>query len=453
MTRSFPPYSPPFQSGGASMVLLIAGMAIGVSPGAAVAQTVSQAFEFKPSGETRRIYLAAGGERIELVDAPRAVSRGSTQSTRVWVNNNVDPCEFGDPDGADDIPGTSDDAPNLDFFVFGFGTESGCNPFGFDPATNTADALSMWWGDVPADSRVNAIGVWVLHDLADENDDPTSVDGFQAVIGFVEGFNGTVPPNNSPAVPFAVQFSPPDSTAPLGYFAGQYFVIDLVDDMGGIDETFELGDSDGAGPSSGNFNANSFFDDPDDAGNPSGGVGLHDFGYYRTYFYPEGLECDDPGTTFILGSYGDVEYLDPEPVPGEPDFFSFVVAEDNGLPPGLSNQTARFSASIDPMTGLPVGIDGTAGFVGLLAPLGDPSPIDCSDGTFALPPFADWLELYFNEVGVECSADFNGDEMVNVLDIVDFISAWQSGLDFNGDMNVNILDVVDFITVWQDGCP
>ena len=55
-----------------------------------------------------------------------------------------------------------------------------------------------------------------------------------------------------------------------------------------------------------------------------------------------------------------------------------------------------------------------------------------------------------------CRADFNGDGVVNILDVVDFISNWNTAgpaSDFNGDGNVNVLDVVAFITVWNNGCP
>jgi endonuclease/exonuclease/phosphatase family metal-dependent hydrolase len=52
-----------------------------------------------------------------------------------------------------------------------------------------------------------------------------------------------------------------------------------------------------------------------------------------------------------------------------------------------------------------------------------------------------------------CDADFNSDDSVNVIDVIDFILAWNDGLDFNGDGNVNVIDVVAFIAVWNAGCP
>ena len=55
-----------------------------------------------------------------------------------------------------------------------------------------------------------------------------------------------------------------------------------------------------------------------------------------------------------------------------------------------------------------------------------------------------------------CSADFDANGVVNVLDVVAFITNWNAqgpGADANGDGLVNILDVVSFITEWNAGCP
>ena len=55
-----------------------------------------------------------------------------------------------------------------------------------------------------------------------------------------------------------------------------------------------------------------------------------------------------------------------------------------------------------------------------------------------------------------CVVDFNADGVVNVFDVVAFISTWNvqgPGSDFNGDQTVNVFDVVAFITEWNNGCP
>lgn len=54
-----------------------------------------------------------------------------------------------------------------------------------------------------------------------------------------------------------------------------------------------------------------------------------------------------------------------------------------------------------------------------------------------------------------CPVDTNNDGLVNILDVVAFVSLWNMGGpagDFNSDGVINILDVVAFITLWQDGC-
>ena len=55
-----------------------------------------------------------------------------------------------------------------------------------------------------------------------------------------------------------------------------------------------------------------------------------------------------------------------------------------------------------------------------------------------------------------CPADYDGNGMVNILDVVAFINNWNAqgpGADFNNDGSINILDVVAFITTWNLGCP
>ena len=57
---------------------------------------------------------------------------------------------------------------------------------------------------------------------------------------------------------------------------------------------------------------------------------------------------------------------------------------------------------------------------------------------------------------VPCPADFNGDDTVNILDVMAFIADWNAtgpSADYNDDGAINILDVLAFITVWNNGCP
>jgi len=54
-----------------------------------------------------------------------------------------------------------------------------------------------------------------------------------------------------------------------------------------------------------------------------------------------------------------------------------------------------------------------------------------------------------------CPADFNGDTVVNTLDVLAFLNAYSSGdpsADFNGDTVINTLDVLAFLNAYSSGC-
>ncbi len=54
-----------------------------------------------------------------------------------------------------------------------------------------------------------------------------------------------------------------------------------------------------------------------------------------------------------------------------------------------------------------------------------------------------------------CEADFNGDGVLNTLDVRDFLNAWASGDprgDANGDGTINTLDVLYFLNLFSAGC-
>ena len=69
-------------------------------------------------------------------------------------------------------------------------------------------------------------------------------------------------------------------------------------------------------------------------------------------------------------------------------------------------------------------------------------------------------ELHFSfgmvsTVSVRCAGDFNGDLVVNTLDVLAFLNAWSAGDpsgDFNGDGTINTLDVLAFLNAWSSGC-
>ncbi|MCW5775449.1 MAG: hypothetical protein KIS87_03250 [Phycisphaeraceae bacterium] len=54
-----------------------------------------------------------------------------------------------------------------------------------------------------------------------------------------------------------------------------------------------------------------------------------------------------------------------------------------------------------------------------------------------------------------CTADFNGDTIVNTMDVIAFLNAYAAGdpaADLNGDTNVNTLDVIAFLNAYTAGC-
>ncbi len=57
-------------------------------------------------------------------------------------------------------------------------------------------------------------------------------------------------------------------------------------------------------------------------------------------------------------------------------------------------------------------------------------------------------------VGV-CPADYNGDGVVSVQDIFDFLAGWFAGdarADFNGAGGISVQDIFDFLSAWFAGC-
>lgn len=58
-------------------------------------------------------------------------------------------------------------------------------------------------------------------------------------------------------------------------------------------------------------------------------------------------------------------------------------------------------------------------------------------------------------VTVACPADFNGDHVVDTLDLLLYLNSWSSGsqsADYNGDGTVNTLDFLAFLNDWVAGC-
>jgi len=59
------------------------------------------------------------------------------------------------------------------------------------------------------------------------------------------------------------------------------------------------------------------------------------------------------------------------------------------------------------------------------------------------------------QAGDPCRADFNGDGVVNTIDVLAFLNAWTARdprADFNGDGTIDTRDVLVFLNAWTTGC-
>ncbi|HZW09903.1 MAG TPA: GC-type dockerin domain-anchored protein, partial [Phycisphaerales bacterium] len=83
-----------------------------------------------------------------------------------------------------------------------------------------------------------------------------------------------------------------------------------------------------------------------------------------------------------------------------------------------------------------------------------------------LPPAIEWPLTFtdiptkneahcFNALCEPCLADWNGDGVVNTIDVLGFLNDWAASdpeADVNGDGVVNTLDVIGFLNAWTSGC-
>jgi len=67
-----------------------------------------------------------------------------------------------------------------------------------------------------------------------------------------------------------------------------------------------------------------------------------------------------------------------------------------------------------------------------------------------------WINLDDATVFVgTCPADYNGDGVLSVQDIFDFLAGWFAGssqADFNGAGGLGVQDIFDFLAAWFAGC-
>ena len=94
-----------------------------------------------------------------------------------------------------------------------------------------------------------------------------------------------------------------------------------------------------------------------------------------------------------------------------------------------------------------------------LLPEGDPLAICIGANGLVPAGTCGWMDnesdLFAWDFDLPCVADFNGDGVVNTLDVLDFLNAWSAGdtsADINGDGLINTLDVLAFLNAWSAGC-
>lgn len=120
------------------------------------------------------------------------------------------------------------------------------------------------------------------------------------------------------------------------------------------------------------------------------------------------------------------------------------------LPMGLC------TVEIPTLEGQPIALQPVRTFV---LPDGDPFVVAIGGNGLVPPLTSMWLDSdthqLFWDLDFRCPGDFNGDGVINTLDVIEFLNAWSSGLpeaDINGDGLVNTLDVLEFLNAWSNGC-
>jgi hypothetical protein len=179
------------------------------------------------------------------------------------------------------------------------------------------------------------------------------------------------------------------------------------------------------------------------AANAGGGYGRAGKGYFYTANSPGGeaistATINDGQWHHVVGVYrGGVStriYVDGGPV------------EDQGTPNSLGGNAAPFM-----IAGLKLA-NGTLAnlFSGMVDDVQVYDRVLCD---------AD-VEFLFRHPGEEayprCAGDFNGDGVVNTLDVLSFLNAWVARdpmAEMNCDLVINTQDVLAFLNAWNAGCP
>ena len=391
----------------------------------------------------------ATGEVIKSRYPNGPASRSCSLVGEVWVVDNAVPCAAIDPNlYTVSYLGVVDDPGDIGDPVFG------------DIAIG---AMFSDWGDVPPDTRIDAIqgSWWTEHADPDEQ----GVEGFGATWSFWEWDNGFDSCISIHIVSFTLFNLTGDPTPGEPGNRGWDFTADLYDlhGDGTTDVSFEIGDTDGDPQGAAFHNPFSFVTDFTGDGLPDGdldGDGLADFSHR--------LQYHQPGTMDFNGD-------------GQPD----------GDPTNLARTFVALRAprgEIDPVTGaltIDQSIGGSAGIEDAFDIWYEPIPsflssfgafwyggFTCdrngngvfegdvnSDGENDYRPFASFGIGLLGPGGRQelCSPDLNCDGLINFFDLQLFLNAFNDGdatiADWNNDGVINFFDVQLYLNDFNTGCP
>lgn len=374
----------------------------------------------------------ATGEKIYTNEAVLLRQRGLT-SNPVWLATNNLPCSaFGQTGGSTGV-----------FDSIGSGT-----------AYETG-AYYLSWGDIPADTVVDAVQLRYSTRHVDVLNDgvPAGVVGLGATWAWVEGDDGfNSCDTRTPLVSISFFNLPGRTTVPFGT---GYTVYVLTVDLADSDLSFEIGDTDGDSQGASVHNA---------FANANGeldldGDGLVDFAYAQRFHQPGTVDWNGDGT------------LDGDPAAAANCGNSLVAPRGTPVPIP-DHPTNRWT--VDPVAPLPEGQGIVDRFERYLDFGGTNwiyvggftySGFSCdSDGDGVGGPYRSWAQFWHAMYGPQpaavCRQDINEDGLLNFFDISLFINLYNQQdprADFfpaaGGDGLFNFFDLSTFLNEFNAGCP
>jgi len=381
------------------------------------------------------------GERVITPHALPRVGRSERGSAWAgWGNSYPDPCD----------PNTNTDEQSLWFFPL-LDEELGDEPM------PNVQAVTAWqdWLETPGDVEFSIISFVFATFVPDPDPEGGAIVGHDMYLAFTENDRATERSNAVAHSPIAVTGLPGDINDGAGTL--WFISVDLDPDR------IELGDTDGS------------------TTNPQGvdldGDGLIDSGYIFTYNQPGVGEGDLLAARFpeLAGAYnGFTDPLDTDTfanivnmgpalaypsgnagVNGEPNCYGdWPFIGEWPLVPGCDD-SPPFPLGTWNAFGL---IDATGTDTGSIG--GFVAEFFCNDNGPGFPFSEPWATpfLIFGDVDlIQCPADMNGDNILDLADITAFVTFFQSG-DPAADIAppTGVLDLADislFVQIFQAGCP